>query len=81
MDSIQPQQLKKLANMKMPFGKYAGRVLVDLPEPYICWFEKKGYPDGELGELMKTLYEIKLNGLEYLLEPLRQGRSTGSTQR
>nr|WP_293267193.1 DUF3820 family protein [Neptunomonas sp.] len=70
--SFQPQQLKKLATMKMPFGKYAGRILVDLPEPYICWFEKKGFPSGEIGDLLRTLYEIKLNGLEYLLQPLKE---------
>lgn len=72
MIAFQPQQLKKLATMKMPFGKYAGRILVDLPEPYVCWFEKKGFPLGELGDLMRTLYEIKVNGLEYLLQPLRE---------
>lgn len=64
--------LKKLVTMKMPFGKYAGRVLVDLPEPYLCWFERKGFPSGELGILLRTLYEIKVNGLESLLTPLRE---------
>ncbi|SFG08047.1 DUF3820 family protein [Neptunomonas qingdaonensis] len=81
MISFQPQQLKKLATMKMPFGKYAGRVLVDLPEPYVCWFEKKGFPAGELGELMRTLYEIKVNGLEYLLQPLREPPQKPASQR
>lgn len=81
MISFQPQQLKKLATMKMPFGKYAGRVLVDLPEPYVCWFEKKGFPSGELGELMRTLYEIKVNGLEYLLQPLREPPQKPASQR
>lgn len=57
--------------MKMPYGKYAGKVLVDLPEPYVCWFERKGFPKGELGELLATLYVIKLNGLEDILKPLR----------
>jgi len=61
-----------LANMKMPYGKYAGRVLVDLPEPYVCWFERKGFPKGELGELLATLHVVKLNGLESLLQPLRK---------
>ena len=73
-DLLKPEQLKKIATMKMPYGKYAGCVLVDLPEPYICWFEKKGFPQGELGELLNTLYEIKLNGLEPLLAPLREDR-------
>lgn len=81
MISFQPQQLKKLATMKMPFGKYAGRVLVDLPEPYVCWFEKKGFPVGELGDLMRTLYEIKVNGLEYLLQPLRDPSEKRASRR
>ena len=49
---INPEQLPKLANMKMPFGKYAGRALIDLPEEYLLWFAQKGFPNGELGELM-----------------------------
>lgn len=63
--------LLKIANLKMPFGKYEGIALIDLPEPYVVWFNKKGYPEGELGRLLALLYEIKLNGLEYLFEPLR----------
>ena len=55
----------------MPYGKYAGKVLVDLPEPYVWGFERKGFPKGELGELLATLYVIKLNGLEDILKPLR----------
>ena len=66
------QRLKKLANMKMPFGKYQGLRLIDLPEPYVVWFHQKGMPSGELGILMQTLYEIKLNGLEHLIHPLRE---------
>lgn len=66
------EQLVKLANYRMPFGKYKGYVLMDLPEPYVVWFAKKGFPNGELGELLAVLYEIKLNGLEYLFEPLRK---------
>lgn len=56
----------------MPFGKYAGSRLIDLPEEYIIWFSKKGYPEGELGELLQAVSEIKLNGLEYLFRPLKR---------
>lgn len=64
--------IQDLVSMKMPFGKYKGRTLCDLPEPYLNWFNNKGYPAGRLGILLQTLYEIKLNGLEYLLKPLRK---------
>jgi len=66
--------LLKLARTKMPFGKYANRLLMDLPEPYLVWFKQKGFPKGELGLMLETMYEIKLNGLEYLLQPLRERR-------
>lgn len=55
-----------LATTKMPFGKYKGSRLVDLPERYIVWFSQKGFPKGKLGEMLQVVYEIKLNGLEYL---------------
>lgn len=61
----------KLAKAKMPFGKYAGTLLVDLPEPYVVWFSQKGFPAGELGKMLRAVYEIKVNGLEYLFEPLK----------
>jgi len=51
----------------MPFGKYKGRLLVDLPEPYVIWFRHRGYPPGKLGRMLAALYEIKRNGLEHLL--------------
>lgn len=66
-----PEDLVKIANQKMPFGKYAGRPLIDLPEAYVNWFNNKGYPDGELGRLLALLYEVKVNGLEYLFKPLK----------
>lgn len=69
---MNPELLKDLVNMKMPFGKYQGRILCDLPEYYLAWFNEKGFPPGKLGMLLATLYEIKLNGLEYLLEPLKK---------
>lgn len=63
--------LVKIANMKMPYGKYKGVALVDLPEPYVVWFHNEGFPEGELGKLLAQLYEIKVNGLEFLFKPLR----------
>jgi uncharacterized protein (DUF3820 family) len=63
--------LYKIANMKMPFGKYKGVALIDLPEPYVVWFYNKGFPEGELGRLLTQLYDIKANGLEPLFDPLR----------
>jgi uncharacterized protein len=66
------EYLLKLAKAKMPFGKYAGRLLIDLPEPYVVWFRQQGFPKGDLGEMLGLLYEIKVNGLEYLFAPLRQ---------
>jgi len=62
----------QLVEMKMPFGKFKGRLLCDLPEPYLVWFKQQGFPDGKLGMLLESLYEIKLNGLEYLLDQLKK---------
>jgi uncharacterized protein len=69
--SFDHKQLIELAEMKMPFGKYAGRLLVDLPESYVVWFAQKGFPKGKLGIMLAIVYEIKVNGLEYLFEPLK----------
>jgi len=71
--TLQPdaELMLKLAQYKMPFGKYKGRLLIDLPEPYVVWFANKGFPEGELGKLMAIVLEIKVNGLEYLFQPLR----------
>lgn len=66
-----PKRLLKLARYRMPFGKYANRLLIDLPEPYVVWFAKQGFPEGELGQMLMIVHEIKINGLEYLFEPLR----------
>lgn len=70
-----PASLPRLANARMPFGKHAGFLLIDLPEPYLIWFARKGYPPGELGKQMASILSIKENGLEGLLRPLvRNGR-------
>ncbi|MDZ4846405.1 MAG: DUF3820 family protein [Chitinophagales bacterium] len=67
-----PQLLLKLVNMQMPFGKFKGVLLCNLPMFYLEWFQRKGFPQGKLGILLQTMYEIKLNGLEFLLEPLKE---------
>jgi uncharacterized protein len=69
-----PQLLDQLADMQMPFGKYKGTILCDLPVSYLEWFQRKGFPNGKLGILLQTIYEIKLNGLEYLLVPLEKNK-------
>jgi uncharacterized protein len=67
-----PEILVQVANMRMPYGKYKDRRLIDLPEPYVAWLAQTGFPDGQLGEMLRVLYEVKLNGLEYLFKPLRE---------
>ncbi len=70
--TLNTQSLLELTTTKMPFGKHAGLPLADLPEPYLVWFSQQGFPQGKLGRQLDLLYTIKLNGLEYLLEPLRK---------
>lgn len=72
-EQLQPDldDLRRLVTWRMPFGRYAGMLLTDLPEPYLVWFAGKGFPPGKLGEMMRTAYEIKLNGLEPLIDELR----------
>ncbi|AEE23570.1 DUF3820 family protein [Paraglaciecola chathamensis] len=64
------QQLIDAVNQTMPFGKYAGRKLLELPEPYLVWFSQKGFPEGKLGQQLALMHEIKVNGLENMLQPL-----------
>ena len=69
-----PKILLQLVAMRMPFGKYEGRLLCDLPVSYLEWFNNKGFPKGKLGMLLETIFVIKSNGLEDLLKPLRTNR-------
>ena len=71
MDKNQ-QKLIDLAHTKMPFGKYEGYYLIDIPEYYIVWFRNKGLPNGTLGEQLQLVYELKLNGLEDLIRNIRK---------
>lgn len=69
---MKQEYLLEIANMKMPFGKYGGRRLIDLPEEYLLWFRKKGFPNGKLGILLEVTLEIKVEGLESLITPLKR---------
>lgn len=71
-NGLNPQLLKELVKMQMPFGKYKGRILCDLPVSYLEWFDTKGFPEGKLGMLLQTMHVIKINGLEDLLRPLKR---------
>jgi hypothetical protein len=71
MNTCDPEFLLKLAKERMPYGKYKGLLLIDLPEPYVVWLSQNGFPDGVLGQMLGMVYEIKVNGLEYLFDPLR----------
>ena len=64
------QALLEAINQTMPFGKYAGRKLLHLPEPYLVWFHQQGFPEGKLGQQLALIHEIKVNGLEAMLAPL-----------
>lgn len=66
-----PEILVQLVTTKMPFGKYKDTLICNLPEFYIEWFQRQGFPKGKIGVLLATMYEINLNGLRQLLEPLK----------
>ena len=70
------EELIKIINQEMPFGRFKGRKLIDLPEPYVVWFKNEGFPQGKLGERMAVMYEIKVNGLEPMLRPLVGGSAS-----
>ena len=80
------QELLAIVNQQMPFGRFQGRRLIELPEPYLVWFKGEGFPRGKLGERMAVMYEIKANGIERLLQPLvgaeldAQGRLVAADQ-
>lgn len=69
---MDPSQLQRLVTVSMPFGKYKGRVLADLPGNYLNWFAREGFPKGELGRLLALMQTIDHNGLRDLLRPLRR---------
>jgi uncharacterized protein (DUF3820 family) len=69
---MKSEDLQLLVTRTMPFGKYEGRILADLPGHYLNWFARAGFPNGELGRLLALMHEIDHNGLKYLLEPLRK---------
>jgi len=69
-----PKLLLDLVSMQMPFGRYKGTLLCNIPVSYLEWFKFKGFPSGKLGILLQTMYEIKLNGLEDLLTPLKNSK-------
>lgn len=74
MESIQPDntQLLELLEYKMPFGKFKGRFLIDIPELYLVWMNRQSFPKGKLGDLLRLTYEIKLNGLEGMVKKIRK---------
>lgn len=78
MQGLKPEILQEICEVKMPFGKYEGRILADLPVSYLEWFLRNGgFPKGKLGMQLSTVYEIKLNGLESLLIPIKQSLKKG----
>ncbi len=68
---MEAEDLKRLVTVRMPYGKYQGRLIGDLPGPYLAWFARKGFPPGQLGRLLALSLELDHNGLRGLLDPLR----------
>ena len=66
------KQLIELAHYKMPFGKFKDRYLIDLPEPYLAWFGRKGFPKGKLGDMLRVTLDIKINGLEPIIRKIQK---------
>ncbi len=72
---MKPEDLERLLSVQMPYGKYKGRVIADLPGNYLNWFAREGFPPGDIGRLLALMHEIDHNGLGDLLLPLRQRHS------
>lgn len=70
--NVKPEDLQRLVTLEMPFGKYKGRLIADLPGNYLNWFAREGFPKGDIGRLLALMQEIDHNGLSPLLEPLRK---------
>lgn len=75
-----PDPLDQLLTTEMPYGKYKGTVIADLPGNYLNWFAREGFPPGQLGQLLALMHEIDHNGLKHLLQPLRQRRAGGGRE-
>jgi len=78
---MHPEDLEKLVTWTMPFGKYQGRLLANLPGNYLHWFARQGFPPGELGRLLNVMREIDHNGLSSLLDPLRRSHTINNASR
>ena len=74
---MNPEMLERLVRVQMPYGKYKGRVIADLPGNYLNWFAREGFPKGEIGCLLALMQELDHNGLKPLLDPLRQAAGLG----
>ena len=72
------EALQRLVTTEMPYGKYKGTLIADLPGNYLNWFAREGFPQGELGRLLALMHEIDHNGLKHLLQPLRRGTGFNS---
>ncbi len=70
-ETIDPERFLRLVTLRMPFGKYQGRLIADIPGHYLNWMAREGFPPGELGRLLALMHEIDHNGLSSLLDPLR----------
>ena len=73
---MNPELLEKLLSREMPYGKYKGRIIADLPGHYLGWFAREGFPKGEIGQLLALMYELDHNNLRRLLDPLRKSPRT-----